>query len=128
MDWSVEFVTPTQKPTWQKTKLLLAFSKFLKTLNQFNFSILSFRHFFNHLYRKDLVDLLKEILLDPPQPALNPTDDDNPAALLRMLDFIESKDQRCELNLSRLTDLIDCSANITLDENGKEIKVCVKTS
>jgi hypothetical protein len=76
------------------------------------------------LYRKDLVDLLKEILMDPPQPNQNPTDEDNPAALVRMLDFLQDEGERCEINLSRLTDLIDCGANNSIiDENGKKVKV-----
>jgi hypothetical protein len=62
--------------------------------------------------------------MDPPQPNQNPTDEDNPAALVRMLDFLQDEGERCEINLSRLTDLIDCGANNSIiDENGKKVKV-----
>ncbi|KAI6190968.1 General transcription factor 3C polypeptide 1 [Aphelenchoides bicaudatus] len=94
------------------------------TKNQVTISIY-FRHFFNHIYRKDLVDLLKEILLDPPQEGYNPTDDDNPAALIHMLDFVQHN-QQYQINLAHLTELIDINVKPTFDENGKEVKSATK--
>jgi hypothetical protein len=45
----------------------------------------SYRHFFNHFYRKDLIDLLKDVVVGPKQG--NPANEDNPAALLHVSFF-----------------------------------------
>lgn len=63
------------------------------------------------------------MITKPNLPGISSANEDNPAALLHMIDYSYSDVNRFNLNLARITDLIDCNLIVSVEDETKDQKV-----